>query len=351
MALPRETHAAARLHLYEPPDPNAEGGGRLSAELTLGEFYAAYVATSVARAARWAPTTRVSYAESVAHWGRLTDNLPLALIDKQQATQFVEGLQELPGRRGPKIATGTLRKHCTQVQIVLDLAGPEDRRKPVTSWAVELIERVPWIRPPASDEPRSCGDFSLAEVRALLAAAPRMHAPTVGCASPGDWWRALLLLLATTGLRIGETLALEWSMLEGQVLRVPREIRKRRRRDLVKWIRPDALAALGRLDHRTRRIFAYPQHRRTLSVQFDKLKRLADVANLAAFHGLRKFYATQLARNDLQLAADGLGHASPQTTERHYAAADALVAARIRQEREAAARLPDLEQRTLFDAI
>ena len=155
-----------------------------------------------------------------------------------------------------------------------------------------------------------------------LAAAPSRTAPT------GVRNRSMILLMASTGLRLGETLALKPKDvdLDNGVIQVHRG--KGGRDRVVAVTMPEAIDALARwLDRRAglgidgrRRLFCTLRGRPLLpSYVRALLPRLAGRAGIAKrvhAHGLRHWYSVMLARSRTPVASiqQTLGHRSLATT-------------------------------------
>lgn len=163
--------------------------------------------------------------------------------------------------------------------------------------------------------------LTLDEVR-LLAAACSRRAPT------GIRNRALLLVMASSGLRVSEALGLlprDYDQDTG-TLRV--QSGKNGKQRVVTIAMPEAVEALERwLDKRAalgingrRRIFCTlqggPMSRRYVAAFLPRLAEKAEIDKRVHAHGLRHFYAATLARTRCPVVhiQDALGHSSLHTT-------------------------------------
>lgn len=163
---------------------------------------------------------------------------------------------------------------------------------------------------------------TLADVRAL-ADQPSRRAPT------GVRNRALILLLASTGLRIGEALALKPADvdLDQGTVRVQRG--KGGKHRVVAIAMPEAMDALTRwLDVRKRRgvtghrtIFCTldgnPIHDAYIRALLPRVARKAGIVGRIHAHGLRHFFAASAVRLGVPIVhvQRALGHSSLGTTQ------------------------------------
>lgn len=320
-----------------------EPSDRLSADASLSEFWDRYVLPVVAQSCDWSKGTLASYGEGVGYWSALTSNLPLRRIDAFETASFVAGMRLQPGRAEGFMSTANIRKHCATVQRVLLIAGPRQRRskKDLRRFGAGLIADVPWIEAPEPDEMLPDGDFTHEEVLAILAACKLMTRPCWRGVPPGVWWDALVRFLCATGLRIGTAMALEWSMVQGEMLVIPGAITKKRRPH-VQYLHPAITAAIEPLRGVSTRLFPfanYPQPGgvRTLQRHREKLVTLAGLPEdrRFGFHGFRKYHATELFQAvGLDGAAASLNHRDGATTLGHYVNHRAQADARVRLQRD-----------------
>ena len=305
-----------RLRLFR----DSAGSGRLSARMTLCEFFAAYVRPVVLVPAGAARRNIEQYEQSLGYWRRLVGDPPLAAIDEYTCARFVAGLRELPGRHG-RLSSNTVRKHCFHVQRVLNLAGPWANTAPLRQ-AQGLLDRVPYLpAPPAVEEPTDDA-FTLEEIEAFLDACSVAIAPRGLHVSPEQWWRALILFLANTGLRIGSVLRLRWDYVVGSELRVPPGAMKGRRRAHWMPLNSGARQALALVEGGGELIFPWPHTESWLHAQRRRILAASRVEEHRrfGFHALRKGLSTRLFRDQPQIAQIVLGHTNISTTRRHYVA-------------------------------
>ena len=238
----------------------------------------------------------------------------------------------------------------------------------------ELVARNPFAKEGGTwkQQPRAKRIFDHAEVAAMLAAAPT------------PWWRAMIRLLFTTGLRIGEAMNLTWDDIDresGQIV----VSRKRRggfdfgdeTYPVFEWSTkshaersvpapPDVFDLLDPLRfRRPHYVFVSLEQLRSIEARLEATGRLPQpghwVNNLlrdfkriqgraraaeaerrkveiekiewpiGTFHDLRKSYGTHLARSGCPMRdlKDLMGHSSIVVTEQFYTEPDSSVGERV----------------------
>lgn len=314
---------------------------KLSARLSLTDFFSAYVEPCWLSARGANPRTLAEYRTTMDYWRRSTGDPPLGRLTDYHGADFLRFLRELPGRSGNAQASAfTVRKHVRNAQTCLCLAGPRDGTH---RHAQRLIADVPWLDPPPVDYAAPSETFTLDELGQILAAAGQGPRPAPSGPPPGVWWRGLVLLGYNTAERRGALLSVRWSDYDesARVLYFPRGIRKGRARSHTVPLNRAALAALDSL--RCGRPVA------ELAAAGDRIlpcaylhqwvlrawQRLLAAAGLPperrfTLHALRRTAATAAVRLGPAAAQLLLGHADYQTTRRHYtnllALADAVEA-------------------------
>ncbi|MHB9049825.1 MAG: tyrosine-type recombinase/integrase, partial [Pirellulales bacterium] len=146
--LPRRVARAAAA----PLTPSAE----LSPGMTLSEFFRGYFLPCYAKPKRIDDKTVLEYRTAVDRWARLTGDPPLAEIHAAVCARFVDLDLSCRGRQGETLSPNTVRKHCTHLQMVLDVAGPQTRERPEAATEEGLFgltprgipRRVPWFVKP-----------------------------------------------------------------------------------------------------------------------------------------------------------------------------------------------------------
>lgn len=313
--------------------------GNLSAQMTLSQFFdAAFVPLRI-EGRQLDEQTRDSYQESMRWWVRLTDDPPLKELTDFTCAKFMATLAKQPGRNDSQRMAGyTLKKHARQIQTVIQFAGPRrgDRRGRANQ---ELIDRPPYLEAPRVSREPPKSDYTLAELRQILATCDTMKRPRIDGVKPCDWWQSLIEVALYTGLRRGALMQLEYSMLEDSLLRIPARISKGRR-GKIQYVHPDALKAIERI--RTDRcvIFQWPNWPANSRGLNDMLRRLVLRAGLPdsrwfGFQGFRRAHLTLLAEvsghDGMAVAQASAGHSAPSITRQHYVNGDAQLRMVARQ--------------------
>ena len=156
--------------------------------------------------------------------------------------------------------------------------------------------------------------LSTEEVEALLRACPSLR------------WKALVALGVSTGMRIGELLALEWSDLDldkgvVQVINKPGHSTKSRKNRYLALM-PEVRDLLGQLSRKGTRVFHTPAGKpwgNNVRRDFNAIVKKSGILR-CTFHDLRRTFASHLAMNGVNEAVVQklTGHANIQTTLKHY---------------------------------
>lgn len=162
--------------------------------------------------------------------------------------------------------------------------------------------------------------WTLDQLRALFAAAARMHGRYGPVPAP-TWWSVFLRFLFETGERASAALSLRWDWIDLQTGRVviPAEERKGRRKDGLYWLRPATLELLRAMPREGDRVFPFPLCMCSYYLHWAKLLRLAGlpVSRSSKTQKMRRSFASHLeaAGGD---ATKALLHEDRGTTARHY---------------------------------
>jgi hypothetical protein len=184
----------------------------LSPSMKLSEFFDSYVLPCFLIPTRAAKRNIDQYRESVRLWVKKTGDPPLEKITQEVASAF---LARLAGRlwNNQPIRTNTIRKHCTAIQKILDLAGPRTRRNRIAAGliAADLV----YLERPAKQHRPVRDDFSLDEISLIFAAcSSALQTSNLYGIPAAEWWRALFIFLPNTGLRIGTAMTATWEMFD-----------------------------------------------------------------------------------------------------------------------------------------
>lgn len=292
-------------------------------KLTLSTFYRDYYLPNC-----MIPDASESYRKFyeivVRRWRLTTGDPPLEKIDNTLLARFRDCLAACRGRGGQPLSAATVANYLGMVQRLLDKAGPSDNRN---RNAANLIPRVPWVKrpsvPPVMIKIVSHEQFSL-----VYRAAKRMIVPIIAGVKAADWWRCLLVVAFNTGLRRRALFGLRWEHLdtERRMFLIPAALLKTKRPHYSP-LNQLCLDHLERMRTGRERIFEWPYHRNYLDVVFHRLQHDASLPRGSHF-GLqrtRETTATRLWQFAPEAARLALGHATDNTTIRHYIEAERVV--------------------------
>lgn len=168
-------------------------------------------------------------------WERLTDNPPVGEIDNAVVAAFRQAAVE------SGYVARTVNSFWGRLRAILRRLGP-----PVTGnpWGLEIIPRVPAMKPVRQTVARP-KMVPLDDISRVYVAARNVESPRTGV-PPADWWRCLLVMALTTGLRRCDLFALRWNQLDLQHGTMDFRARKTGKADL--WpLHPVAVAHLERI--------------------------------------------------------------------------------------------------------
>ena len=208
-----------------------------------------------------------------------------------------------------QLAPKTANERCGRIRAMwawLDEEGLIDRRAPRN------------IRLPEPDKIPVA--WSREELAALYAATNEMPGQVAGV-DAGAWWQGLLLWLWNTGARYGETMAVEWTMinLQTRTVHVPARYRKGRRKPAIYRLWEDTQAALIAIRTAEPRVFAWDRSEASYYLHWNDLLRLANLptGRNRKTQSMRVSHASWLAVRGGD-ATRSLLHSDPATTRAHY---------------------------------
>jgi integrase len=253
----------------------------------------------------------------------------VGLIDRRTLDQYAAKRLKDPGRKpGDTLAAATVKKDLRTIRAALSIAHQWNYLN-----AIPSLPDVPGLE---SDKRFVSLDHFEALLEVLDPATeghfePRR--PTVASVpfEPADWWRALLVTLWVSGMRIGAVMALKWSDVD---LEAGTAMSRAKDNKSKKDQRVDLRAAvelLRKLKSFDARVFPWDRDRTALYSHFAKLQTAAgihlpcpgehehtDRCHLYGFHDFRRAHATynygRVSDRDLQ---SQMGHASFATTQRY----------------------------------
>ncbi|MDA7951922.1 MAG: site-specific integrase [Pirellulaceae bacterium] len=292
---------------------------KLTPEMTLSEFYSAWFARVYLPYHSSKPGTYVSYKESVGHWRRLTSDPPIGDIDCYLLADFLDGLQSQPNALGQMLKPYTVKKHVNQIRAILTAAGPPRMNGSLAAGVIDLVPPVPRVKTP---DPVPKGCFTVSEIERILDAVVHFPCPR---ATRRQWWRVLVLVAYSTGLRRGAIMEINHSMIRDGVLTLPGECNTKTGKTAIIQLSPLVLLEIAKLRKITvgDRLLTWPNwpdSKRWLHTNFKRLLGSAGLPKERQFglHGFRRSHATEMVRINPTAAQLSLQHSDPRTMMRHY---------------------------------
>jgi integrase len=267
------------------------------------------------------PTREVTL-DALNHFERLVNPARIRFVGSRHIDHYVaQRRQERGRRRGSLVSAATVNKELRHIRAALNVAK---------DWGyLPDVPRFRMLREPARLPRYVTGDH----FAQIYAACDRARMPGgLGNATPGDWWRALLVMGYMTGWRIGDMLSLRREDLDldaGTAL--TRAEHNKGKRDALVKLHPVVVDHLRRLAGFGPRVFPWDRNERTLYSEFARVQEAAGVrlpcreahehnrhCHVYGFHDLRRAFATM---NADKLTPDALQalmrHKSYQTTQRY----------------------------------
>jgi len=282
-------------------------------DLSLTGFYRAYYLPTCLGGT--VPGTRRQYEICLRLWARITGDPPLRLVTNETVAKFRDTLSAMKGQGGRPYSPNSVRSKLTQIQAILDAAGPPGPRH---RDAAGILAKVPYAKPPREelDVPRIISFDILGRV---YEAARFMDSPGIDGISSPDWWRALLAVALNTALRRATLFALRWDFLDDRNLVLPKHVLKTRRGMTIP-LNDTAFGHLKAIRSDREMIFPWPYTRECFDHHFSTLQGLAGVPRGERFglQAIRRTAATLLWKQCPQAAQIILGHHAATITLRHY---------------------------------
>jgi len=204
----------------------------------------------------------------------------------------------------------TLRGHVAMLKAILKEA-----------FDIGLISRVPRF-PRVRVEKRNPDAWTLEETKKLFEYVGKLDGH-VGSVPARLWWQSILLAGYYTGLRLSGLLNVYWFQvdLNGQFLRA---LANKNKREQTFAIPTDLTAILQQIkDPPREKVWEHPYNSKW---PCKALRRIVDAAGIPApkhlhgqlFQKMRRTCITWTAVHDVSMATRVAGHASPETTIKHY---------------------------------
>ncbi|MBN2024040.1 MAG: site-specific integrase [Pirellulales bacterium] len=366
-----EPRTALRLFVPDRVDgslpPLAASQGRLSPAMSLSEFFDGYVWPVLMRPRDTSARTLAEYRRSLGYWVEFTGDPPLGAVSQALCVELLAGLQKCPGRpsRGNEtLARNTIRKHCTQLQYLLDLAGPRSRANRMAATKKGLFgldedglpNEPPYLVRSPAERNEVDEVFEVEEIHAWLEACERARVPRDLGVAPAAWWRALIRYLYNTGVRLGTAMAIRWTWHErderGRLwLKVPKtEIKGHAQKSF--YVNAEAADAIESIRTAREIVFAWPHHPRWLQAVRVRLQAAAGLPphRRFGFHALRRAMCTEAAEMNALVAQKQAGHTAIAMTRDKYVNKRVVAATmeRLPQPKRRRTKDDDPDQKKLF---
>jgi integrase len=291
------------------------------------EFVAEYEAVTLPKMR--SVHSRESATEALKLFGEYMRPKYVGLVDYRTLDTFATKRLKDRGRKaGDTLAAATVRKDLRTIRAALAVAH---------DWKyLSVVPKMPDVAGLESDK----RFVSMEHFEAMLTILdpktkdryePRLPIIANAPFEPADWWRALLVTLWVSGMRIGAALALKWSDVDleaGTVMSRAKDnkAKKDQRVDVLPAV--ELLRPLKGFDPR---VFPWDRNRTALYRHFATLQVAAgihldcpgdhehtDRCHVYSFHDFRRAHATfnygRVSDRDLQAQ---MGHASFATTQRY----------------------------------
>lgn len=191
----------------------------------------------------------------------------------------------------------------------------------------KLISVVPEIEM-LDEEPLDKPHYTAAEMAAMFNAADIATLPALPGVPAGVWWRALLAVLWDTGMRIGETISVEWRHVDfaNRTIHIPAASRKSKKPFMATFGEGFTEPALRKLQECAGGIgpvFTWKHDSSHLNAILEKIQEKAGIDTTRRelkFHAIRRAVGEYVTENyGVEFAQQKLGHSTSAITKRHYA--------------------------------
>ena len=196
----RDSLPSTSIKLFNPDQepPSTDGGGELSPESTLSQFFLRWYLPIIMIGERQnAAGTIENFIKAFDYWCHLTGEPPMRNIDDFTTIRFATGLRTVTYTRGrlgkPRLLeVGAQKKHISNILTVM-------------GFAVEMgfVPRMPRLKSPRGKPKNTLPAFTMEQVKAIMQATLAMTEPQFPGIRPSAWWQAAICLLFFTGFRWG----------------------------------------------------------------------------------------------------------------------------------------------------
>jgi len=304
-----------------------------SAAWTLRQFVDGFVVPHYLAPRNRQPGTVCFYYQDVDLWEEFFPQNPtLAEIDGNQdiCREFVARLSRRPGLRAKRIKPNTIRKLCTHLQKIFDLAGPRNLYGRRNRSAAALIADVPYLERPELVRSSPDRDFTLEEIGLWLGACRyARQTRNVRRCRPEAFCRNLILFVYNTALRIDTVMSAELDMIgrkRENWITIPPTIYKGRKWGGDFYLNRHARAALDAVRvPGEKRLFHWdnwPSSQTWLQKYHERILQRSGIAEERYFgnhfHGLRSALLTWLNEQNPMVAKIVGGHRTGDVQQNHY---------------------------------
>lgn len=300
---------------------------------TPSQVYERYQAETHAR------STRDDARRAIRLFEQFAPGLPIVAITSDVLRLWRQSLASHVTVHGRPLSTETVNKRLRYLHALCALVGPKSGRYPAAMGWTDTVPTIAAIRTRETVVEAMTDE----EAGRCYHAAATMAHPTAARTGtpPGLWWQTLIVYLLNVGSRVSEWSSLRWQQIDFEAATLTTEeskTGKRRRVPLCSTV-VDHLAAIRPVDvDPMRPVFGKVSYNYAKRL-FDELQRSAGIVvdrpagstrrNVYGFHELRSACATRLWAINPGHAQAMLGHASIETTRRHYVKADPQLAAAV----------------------
>ena len=242
-------------------------------------------------------------------------------ICRHDLDQYAAKRLKMPSRKkGDTISAETVKKELRTVRAALNRAREWNYIKAVPSLPKVLgykREKAFMLEEHFDAVMRACETATLPD--------PRIHHGI----DPADWWRAMMAVLWTSGIRIKAALAIRWDQTDldqGTIRSLARD--NKGKRDMSHDITA-AAPFLKAIESPAALLLPWNHARRTLDREFHRIQKAAEIhldcpedhehgleCHLYGFHDLRRAHATyNYGKVDDRALQQQMGHASFLTTQ------------------------------------
>ena len=291
--------------------------------MTLQELYSLHFLPMLGNKGRDRNTISI-YERVVRYWTEIVGNIDLAVITEEHIWKFKKGLAGKSGKKpGTHMVSNTIRKYIRQLAPMLDMAGPKDSKN---KRGLGILADVPELNPPAEVYRDAEDTLTRDEIKRWIEAAKSRRASDISGVDSSVWWESLLLFLYNTGIRIGAVVQMRWDWIDYERRIIKQEKLPGVKSTYIAVLNREAMEMLDRMKKispyigNDDRVFGWDMHPRTLYDHANKQQALAGIPKdrRFKFHAIRKYFGSELAKENLAVATKALGHSNPTVTARYY---------------------------------